>query len=165
MVQLSAIKCSCITILWVSLLSSAAITLCVFLNECLFLLWFISLSTQSENFRIHPRIFLHKKLSWIFILVEWIQIGQHPWYRGKWWTLCLFVISTCELSWVMEISSVPLHPGEFFFRNWWWLKPSRNSPLLYISKGKYHVQISPPLDPILSQFILIYVLSPISPRF
>jgi hypothetical protein len=51
MVQLSATRCSCIVILWVSLVSFSAITL-----KCLFLLLFISLSTQSGNFWIYPRI-------------------------------------------------------------------------------------------------------------
>jgi hypothetical protein len=41
-VQLCALRCSCITILRVSLVSFAAITLVLFLNEC-FLLLFISL--------------------------------------------------------------------------------------------------------------------------
>jgi hypothetical protein len=51
MVQLCATWCSCITILWVSLVSFAAITLCVASERV-----FISLSTQSGNFWIHPRI-------------------------------------------------------------------------------------------------------------
>jgi hypothetical protein len=51
MLQLSATGCSCITILWVSLMSFAATTLCVASQRV-----FISLSTQSGNFWIHPRI-------------------------------------------------------------------------------------------------------------
>jgi len=56
MVQFSDTQCSCIAILWVSLVSSATITLCVasqHLNKCPLLL-FISLLTQSRNFWIHP---------------------------------------------------------------------------------------------------------------
>jgi hypothetical protein len=53
MVQLSAARCSCIAILWLSIVSFDAITFMLLL-ECLFL--FISLSTQSGNFWIHPRI-------------------------------------------------------------------------------------------------------------
>jgi hypothetical protein len=45
--------CSFIAVLWVSLVSFAAITLRLLL-ECLLL--FISLSTQSGNFWIHPRL-------------------------------------------------------------------------------------------------------------
>jgi hypothetical protein len=52
MVQLSAIKCSRIAILWVSLVRFAAITLCV-ISQRVFV--FISLSTQSGNFWIYPR--------------------------------------------------------------------------------------------------------------
>jgi hypothetical protein len=52
-VQLSSIRCSCIAILWVSLASFAAITLCVASQRVLF----VSLSTQSGNFWIHPCIF------------------------------------------------------------------------------------------------------------
>jgi hypothetical protein len=58
MVQLSATRCRCIAILWVSLVSFAAITLCVASQRCVLLL-FISLSTQSGNFWIHPRIYIN----------------------------------------------------------------------------------------------------------
>jgi hypothetical protein len=50
MVQLSATRRNCITILWVSLVSFATITFCVASQRM-----FISLSTQSGNFCIHPR--------------------------------------------------------------------------------------------------------------
>jgi hypothetical protein len=60
MAQLSATRCSCIAIFWVSLVSFAAITLCVasqrLLLLLLLLLLLISLSTQSGNFWIHPPI-------------------------------------------------------------------------------------------------------------
>jgi hypothetical protein len=52
MVQLSATRCSCIAILWVSLVSFATITVCVASQRVLLL--FISLSTQSGNFWIQP---------------------------------------------------------------------------------------------------------------
>jgi hypothetical protein len=51
-VQLLATRCSCIAILWVSLVSFAAITLCV-ASQRMFIV-VISLSTQSGNFRINP---------------------------------------------------------------------------------------------------------------
>jgi hypothetical protein len=49
MLQLSATRCSCITILWVNLVSFVAITLCV-ASQGYLSLSFISLSTQSGNF-------------------------------------------------------------------------------------------------------------------
>jgi hypothetical protein len=52
MVQFSATKCSCIAILWASLVSFAAITFVLLLNECLLLWGYISLSIQSGNFWI-----------------------------------------------------------------------------------------------------------------
>jgi hypothetical protein len=56
MVQLSATRCSCIAILWVSLVSLPPLSFVLLLNECLLLLLlFISLWTQSGNFWIHPR--------------------------------------------------------------------------------------------------------------
>jgi hypothetical protein len=55
MVQLSAKRCSCIAILWVSLVSFATITLCV-TSQRVFIIVVISLSTQSGDFWIHPRI-------------------------------------------------------------------------------------------------------------
>jgi hypothetical protein len=56
MIQLSAIRCRCIAILWVSLVSFAAITLCVASQRVFVVVVVISLSTQSGNFWIHPRI-------------------------------------------------------------------------------------------------------------
>jgi hypothetical protein len=52
MVQLSATRCSCIAILWVSLVSFAVITLCV-ASQRVFI--FISVSMYSGIFWIHPR--------------------------------------------------------------------------------------------------------------
>jgi hypothetical protein len=53
MVQLSATKCNYIAILSVSLVSFAAVTLCVSSQRVFLLLLFISLSTRSENFWIY----------------------------------------------------------------------------------------------------------------
>jgi hypothetical protein len=52
-IQLSATRCSCI-ILWVSLVSFASINLCVASQRVFIVV--ISLSTQSGNVWIHPRI-------------------------------------------------------------------------------------------------------------
>jgi hypothetical protein len=55
MIQLSATRCSCIAILWDSLVSFAAILFVLLLNVCLFL--FISLWLSSETFGytlVHP---------------------------------------------------------------------------------------------------------------
>jgi hypothetical protein len=57
LLQLSATRCSCIAILWVSLVSFAAITICVSSQRVLF----TSLSTQSGNFWSHHRIVLSYK--------------------------------------------------------------------------------------------------------
>jgi hypothetical protein len=56
MVQLSASRCSCMAILWVSIVSLAAITLCVTFQRVFNFVIVIYLSTQSGNFWIHPRI-------------------------------------------------------------------------------------------------------------
>jgi hypothetical protein len=54
MVQLSATRCSCIAILWVSLVRFAAITLYVaFQRVFIVVIYFVM--TQSGNFWIHPR--------------------------------------------------------------------------------------------------------------
>jgi hypothetical protein len=50
MVQLSATRCNCIAILWVSLVSFSAITLCVASNECLFL-FLLRCRISPETFR------------------------------------------------------------------------------------------------------------------
>jgi hypothetical protein len=55
MVQLTATMCSCIAILWVSLVSFAAITLCVatqWVFIVVLVIYFVT--TQSGNFWIHP---------------------------------------------------------------------------------------------------------------
>jgi len=56
MVQLSATRCSCIAILWVSLVSFAAITLCVASQRVFIVASVYFIMTQSGNFWIH-RIF------------------------------------------------------------------------------------------------------------
>jgi hypothetical protein len=53
MIQVSATRCSCISILWASVVSFAAIALCVSSQVAFIVL--ISSSTQSGNFWIHPR--------------------------------------------------------------------------------------------------------------
>jgi hypothetical protein len=60
MLQLSAIVCNCIAILWVSLVSFAAITLCVASQRVFIVV--VSLSTQSGNFWIQPRNFYMNSL-------------------------------------------------------------------------------------------------------
>jgi hypothetical protein len=59
MVQLSATRCSYVTILWVSLVSFAAISLCVASQRVFIVVSiYISLSTESWNFWIRPRVSL-----------------------------------------------------------------------------------------------------------
>jgi len=54
MVQLSAIRCSCITILWISLVSFATITLCVASQWAFIVVKHIYHYGLSPDFRIHP---------------------------------------------------------------------------------------------------------------
>jgi hypothetical protein len=56
MVQLSATRCSCVAILWVSLVSFAAITFCVASLRVFIVLVVYFVIDQSGNFRIYPRI-------------------------------------------------------------------------------------------------------------
>jgi hypothetical protein len=60
MVQLSATRCSCIAILCISLMSFAAITLCVASQRVFTVVYFVM--TQSGNFWIHPRIVFYTEL-------------------------------------------------------------------------------------------------------
>jgi hypothetical protein len=72
MVQLSATRCSCIAILWVSLLSFAAITHCIAFQ------WvFIVVSIQSGNFWIYPR---KQTLSALSIWTQEIRWSNYPTY-------------------------------------------------------------------------------------
>jgi hypothetical protein len=63
MVQLSATRCSCIAILWVSLMAFAAITLCVASQRVFIVASVYFVMTQSGNFWIHPRIHAHRPAS------------------------------------------------------------------------------------------------------
>jgi hypothetical protein len=56
MVRLSATTCSCIAILWVSLVSFAAIILCVASHRVFIIVVVYFVMTQSGNFWIHPRM-------------------------------------------------------------------------------------------------------------
>jgi hypothetical protein len=55
MLQLSATKCSCIAILWVSIVSFAAITLCVASQRVFIIVIVYFIMTESGNFWIHRR--------------------------------------------------------------------------------------------------------------
>jgi hypothetical protein len=80
MVQLSATRSSCIVISWVSLMRFAAITLCL-ASQQVFIVIVISLSTQSGNFRIHPRTFVvHLFLTCIGLNVETLWDVTFLWY-------------------------------------------------------------------------------------
>jgi hypothetical protein len=63
MVQLSATRCSCIAILLVSLVSFAAITLCVACQRVFIFVIVVAVvyfvTTQSGNFWIHPRVCMY----------------------------------------------------------------------------------------------------------
>jgi hypothetical protein len=92
-VQLSATRCSCIAILWVSLVSFAYINLCVasqlvlLLLLLLLLLLFISLSTQSGNVWIHPRTYyLTKSIQFRFqqsLSITHVNVKDHKSTHAK----------------------------------------------------------------------------------
>jgi hypothetical protein len=69
MVQHCATRCSCIAILWVSLVSFAAITLCIG-SRRVFIVVFYFVMTQSGNFWIHPLI----PNSWHYPEFVWCSI-------------------------------------------------------------------------------------------
>jgi hypothetical protein len=86
MVQLSATMCSSVAILWVSLVSFVALTLCV-ASQRVFV--FISLSTRSGNFWIRPCFKLHSLYSSsnVVRVSKWGKLGGrdmwHTWGRGE----------------------------------------------------------------------------------
>jgi hypothetical protein len=71
MVQLSATKCNCIAISWVSLVSFAAITLCVASQRVFIVVSVYFFTTQSGNFWIHTCTYpttlraWHRSETWI----------------------------------------------------------------------------------------------------
>jgi hypothetical protein len=71
MVQLSATKCSCIAILWVSPMMFAAITICIASLQVFIIVYFVM--TQSGNFWIHP----YMLCSVVRIATRWTL----PWTR------------------------------------------------------------------------------------
>jgi hypothetical protein len=100
-VQLSATGCSCITILWFSLVSFAAITRCV-ASQRVFVVVVaaaavISLSTQSGNFWIHPRTCLNGKRRNLYenniTASDWMDWGKQRKLRSRW---VIFFLSRLE---------------------------------------------------------------------
>jgi hypothetical protein len=57
MLQLSATRCNCVAILWVSLVNFASITVCVAFQRVFIVVSVYFVITQSGNFCIHPRIY------------------------------------------------------------------------------------------------------------
>jgi hypothetical protein len=119
MVQLSATKCSCIAILWVSPVSFAAITLSVVSQwVLLLLLLFISLSTQSGIFWIHPRILIIARFETSTALklqmVVWAatQCSDAVGYQRFGGPCCLQIqceVSTCWSSTSLHGVTTPTH--------------------------------------------------------
>jgi hypothetical protein len=102
MVQLSATRYSCVAVLWVSLVSFAAMALCIASERVLF----ISLSTQPGNFLIHLR-------TWSRVLLEKLivtQLVKFPaFYRT--WRFVTVLTRSCHwsLSWARWIQSTSSH--------------------------------------------------------
>jgi hypothetical protein len=93
MVQLSAIRCSCIAILWVTLVSFVAITLRVASQRVFIVVYLVM--TQSGNFWIHPHIaqisysYFNRENEWKIFFAFWeIQrwISQE---EGRWDIVCI----------------------------------------------------------------------------
>jgi hypothetical protein len=70
MVQLSATRCSCIAVLWVSLVSFAAITFCVGSQRVFVVVYFVM--TQSGNFWINPHTSWVISISYAFLPVTYL---------------------------------------------------------------------------------------------
>jgi len=73
MVQFCAIRCNCIAIWWVSLVSFAAMTLCIASQEMFIVVH--SLSTQSGNFWIHLRPGFKMRNCVVLMKVEFTPCG------------------------------------------------------------------------------------------
>jgi hypothetical protein len=92
LVQLSATRCSCIAILWVSLVSSVAITLCV-VSRWGFVFYFVVDSVRK--FWIHPHI-ITVKIKWLWnarnrdssVSIETTLHSRRPVFTSRkkqWW--------------------------------------------------------------------------------
>jgi hypothetical protein len=68
MVQLCATRCNCITILGVSIVSFAIITLCVAYQRVFIVISIYFVMTQFENFWIHPCVLTHVLLIYYVML-------------------------------------------------------------------------------------------------
>jgi hypothetical protein len=92
--QLSATRCSFIVILWVSIVGFASKPFLLLLNECLLL--FISVSTQSGNFWIRPRIRrVHFDSSWNLSSVSFALWSFKKPVRLEW--LFYYAISVADI--------------------------------------------------------------------
>jgi hypothetical protein len=104
-IQLSATRCSCIDILWVSLVSFAATTLCVASERVFFAVVYLFM-TQSGNFWIHPRVSvvffdlsapLHHPV--FVISVNWVPMGYTISHHGVQEEFKFFHIQTADMFW------------------------------------------------------------------
>jgi hypothetical protein len=102
MVQLSATRCGFIAVLWISLVSLPPQPFVLLLNECLLFL-FISLSTQSGRFWIHPRRCPH--------------FGWEHTQGGISHSFCPWIIQFYSWRWDPRKSSGPL-TCDSVFRTW-----------------------------------------------
>jgi hypothetical protein len=95
MLHLSATRCSCIAILWVSLVSFAAITLCVASQREFIVLYFVM--TQSRNFWIYPHT-----------LRFFVTATTNQWTSQKIQKLILSIISVGFWRWCVGIERIVL---------------------------------------------------------
>jgi hypothetical protein len=98
MVQLSAARCSCIAILWVSLVSLAAIILCV--ASQVFITIIISLSSQSGNFWIHPRT---TRIAWRERVTDRSRQSVSMLHAQNYWISMKYGMTEYIVSWMQHL--------------------------------------------------------------
>jgi len=117
MVQLSATRCTCIALLWVSLMRFATTTLCVTSERVFVVVVSISLSTQSGNFWKHDThdtntanclnsqnvIISPRGAQCQNGLIDWLSVAKylnsHLWFLtilDAWWRVFSYFIFKCE---------------------------------------------------------------------
>jgi hypothetical protein len=100
MVQISATTCDCITILWVSLVSFAAVTLCV-ASERVFIVVSVYFVIDSVRELLDTRIQPHETLLWSKTGEVSRSISYDAW-RWNWsleWCIMHSVVQSCAILW------------------------------------------------------------------
>jgi hypothetical protein len=155
MLQLSATRCSCIAILWVSLVSFVTITLCVASQRVFVVVRVYFVMTQSGNFWIHSRI---SSYFWFSVAaghsnVTHMNVKLHVSLPAFLWTYNSFdlqlIILTYLRTYLLTYLLTYSIEQEYSLKSWQLLSLSKNSLLFMAPEGSLPCSRNPATGPYL----------------